>query len=105
MLAISALVALFWISGILNPAPVAADDATYYLDCPTTEVREGGSVDVFLVRVTDHDHWWEYFEAYWFTDAGTAGTEDYVAQDGSVPIRWSYDDERAANRVPGTQSF
>ena len=80
-------------------APVYADESKLYLDCPTTEVREGDSVDVFLVRVTNHDHWWEYFGAYWFTDAGTAGTDDYVPQDGSGPIRWSYDAERAANRA------
>ena len=78
-------------------APVYADESKLYLDCPTTEVREGDSVDVFLVRVTNHDHWWEYFGAYWFTDAGTAGTDDY--EDGSGPIRWSYDAERAANRA------
>ena len=80
-------------------APVYADESKLYLDCPTTEVREGDSVDVFLVRVTNHDHWWECFGAYWFTDAGTAGTDDYVPQDGSGPIRWSYDSERAANRA------
>ena len=54
VLAISALVALFWISGILRPAPVAADQANSrslgtvveagaadaHRDCPTTEVRE-----------------------------------------------------------------
>ena len=98
MLIISALVALFWISGILNPAPVAADEAKYYLDCPTTQVREGESVDVFVVRVTNHDHWWEYFAAYWFTDAVTAGTDDYVSQNGDS-LRFSYYEERAANRV------
>ena len=95
----AALVAMIAIFALQNEAPVYADEATYYLDCPTTEVREGESVDVFLVRVINHDHWWEYFGAYWHTDAVTAGTGDYVPQDGSGPIRWSYDDERAANRV------
>ena len=94
-----AIIALF---ALQNPAPVHADEARYYLDCPTTEVREGDSVDVFLVRVINHEHPWEYFAAYWFTDAGTAGTDDYVPQDGSGPIRWSYDDERAANRYTHT---
>ena len=91
-----AIIALF---ALQNEAPVYADETKLYLDCPTTEVREGESVDVFLVRITNHDHWWEYFGAYWFTDAGTAGTDDYVPQDGSGPIRWSYDAERAANRA------
>ena len=98
VLAFTMLVGLTWLAGLHNPAPVLADTAKYYLDCPTTEVREGESVDVFLVRVINHDHWWEYFGAYWFTDAGTAGTDDYVPQDGSS-LRFSYDSERAANRV------
>ena len=55
-------------------------------------------MDVFLVRVINHEHPWEFFGAYWHTDVGTAGTDDYVPQDGGA-IRWSYDSERAANRV------
>ena len=99
VLAFTMLAGLIGLMIFLQPAPASADEARLYLDCPTTEVREGDSVDVFLVRVITHDHWWEYFGAYWFTDAGTAGTGDYVPQDGSGPIRWSYDDERAANRA------
>ena len=76
-------------------ATTYADEATYYLDCPTTEVREGGSVDLFLVRVISHEHPREFFAAYWFTNAGT---DDYVPQDGST-LRFSYDSERAANWV------
>ena len=99
VLAFTMLAGLIGLMIFLQLAPASADEARLYLDCPTTEVREGDSVDVFLVRVITHDHWWEYFGAYWFTDAGTAGTGDYVPQDGSGPIRWSYDDERAANRA------
>ena len=65
--------------GLFEPRPVAADDATYYLDCPTTEVREGENVDVFLVRVTNHKHTTKYW-ANWYTDAGTADRTDYVHQ-------------------------
>ena len=76
-------------------APVSADQAKFYLDCPTTEVREGEDVDVFLVRVNNHQHG-VTFGAYWHTDAGTAGTSDYVHQDtGAV---WGNDSERLANR-------
>ena len=99
VLAFTMLAGLIGLMAFLQPAPAFADESKLYLDCPTTEVREGDSVDVFLVRVTNHDHWWEYFGAYYFTDAGTAGTGDYVPQDGSGPIRWSYDSERAANRA------
>ena len=99
VLAFTMLAGLIGLMAFLQPAPAFADESKLYLDCPTTEVREGDSVDVFLVRVTNHDHWWEYFGAYYFTDAGTAGTDDYVPQDGSGPIRWSYDSERAANRA------
>ena len=99
MLMAAASIAIIAVFALQNEAPAFADESKLYLDCPTTEVREGDSVDVFLVRVNTHDHWWEYFGAYWFTDAGTAGTDDYVPQDGSDPIRWSYDDEWAANRA------
>ena len=76
-------------------ALVSADQAKFYLDCPTTEVREGEDVDVFLVRVTNHQHG-VTFGAYWHTDAGTAGTSDYVHQNtGAV---WGNDSERLANR-------
>ncbi len=76
-------------------ALVSADQAKFYLDCPTTEVREGEDVDVFLVRVNNHQHG-VTFGAYWHTDAGTAGTSDYVHQDtGAV---WGNDSERLANR-------
>ena len=99
VLAISALVALFWISGVLNPQPVSADTAKFYLDCPTTEVREGGSVDVFLVRVTNHQHNFT-FGAYWHTDAGTAGTADYVHQNSGAV--WGNYAEQRANRAKRT---
>ncbi len=95
VLALSALIALGWAGGLFEPQPVAADDATYYLDCPTTEVREGENVDVFLVRVTNHKHTTKYW-ANWYTDAGTADETDYVHQSsGQV---WTTDAEAAADR-------
>ena len=58
---------------LYNPAPVAADDDTFYLDYPTTEVPEGGSVDVYLVRVSDHEHGdYASFGAYWYTQVRSA---------------------------------
>ena len=71
------MIALF---ALQSPAPVYADQARFYLDCPTTEVRERESVDVFLVRVTNHQHS-VTFGAYRHTDARTAGTDDYAHQD------------------------
>ena len=70
------MIALF---AFQNQAPVYADQAEFYLECPTTEVVEGDSVDVFLIRVADHEHS-ATFGAYWHTDAGTADTSDYVHQ-------------------------
>lgn len=54
MLALAAVAGLIGLMAFLQPAPASADQAQYYLDCPTTEVREGESVDAFLVRVTNH---------------------------------------------------
>ena len=56
-------------------------------------------MDVFLVRVNNHQHS-VTFGAYWHTDAGTAGTSDYVYQDtGAIG---GNDSERRANRVKRT---
>ena len=55
----AASIAMIAVFALQNEAPAFADESKLYLDCPTTEVREGDSVDVFLVRVTNHDHWWE----------------------------------------------
>ena len=95
VLALATLIALVWATGSFDPRPAAADDARYYLDCPTTEVREGENVEVFLVRVTNHNHTTKYW-AYWYTDAGTADETDYVHQSsGKV---WTTDAEAAADR-------
>ena len=84
---------------IPDPAPVLADQAKFYLECPTTEVRKGDSVDVFLIRVANHQHS-VTFGVYWRTDAGTAGTSDYVHQDtGAV---WGSESERLVNRAKRT---
>ena len=94
-----ALAALVWLMVVQTPTPVLADQAKFYLECPTTEVREGESVDVFLVRVTNHQHD-AAFGAYWHTDDGTAGTSDYVHQ--STGAIWGNDSERRANRAKRT---
>ena len=99
VLAISALLALFWIFGVLNPQPASADYALFYLDCPTTQVREGESFDVYLVRVTNHQHSGS-FGAYWHTDAGTADATDYVHQD--TDAIWANDSQIRASRLPHT---
>ena len=99
ILVFAALAGFIAIMAFLQPAPASADEAEYYLDCPTTEVREGDSVDVFLVRVTNHQHS-QGFGAYWHTDAGTASIDDYVRQNTSDPsdFDWATDEELAANR-------
>ena len=101
VLAFTMLAGLIGLMAFLQPAPApaAADASTFYLDCPTTEVREGESVDVYNVRVTNHQHG-VTFGASWHTDVGTAGTEDYVHQDtGTI---WGKDSERLANRAKRT---
>ena len=83
----------------ISISKVPADTAKLYLDCPDTTVVEGKSVDVFLIRVTDHQHILP-FAAYWHTDAGTAGTDDYVHQ--NTDSIWSTRDEHLANRAKRT---
>ena len=79
-------------------APVSALDYKFYLDCPTTEVVEGDSIDVYLVFNQYHD-WLGWF-AHWHTDAGTAGSSDYVHQDtGAI---WASYHERVAMRASHT---
>ncbi len=94
-----ALIALVRVFGPRNPQPLLADQAKFYLDCPTTTVWEGKNVDVFLVRVTDHQHS-VTFGAYWHTDAGTAGTDDYVHQ--NTDAVWGSRAESQANRTKHT---
>ena len=98
-MALAAVAGFIALMAFFQPAPASADEAKYYLDYSTTEVREGESVDVFLVRVTNHQHGVN-FGASWHTDAGTAGTDDYVHQD--TDAIWSTDAERRANRVKRT---
>ena len=95
----AASIAIIAVFALQNEAPVFADNAKFYLDCPTTEVREGDSVDVFNVRVTNHQHG-VTFGADWYTDVGTAGTDDYVHQ-AAAGIQ-ANDSERLANRAKRT---
>lgn len=85
----------------LHSTPALADEAKFYLDCPTTEVKEGDSFDVFDVRVTNHQHT-DTFGATWHTDVGTAGTSDFVAQ--NTGVIWATDAESQANRLKRTFS-
>ena len=82
----------------MRPPPVLADDAKFYLDCPTTEVAEGDNVDVYLVRVTDHQHS-SNFGARWHTDPGSAGTSDYLTQNTESRIWSTTAAEREANQL------
>lgn len=66
---------------IRQPAPVLADDASYYLSCPTTQISEGESVDVFVVQFSVHNHPRFEHRVSLHTSPGTAGPDDYVHQD------------------------
>ena len=72
IIVVAAILGIIGLMALQETTPVFADRAKFYLDCPTTQVREGESVDVFLVQVTNHQHS-ENFGAKWHTDAGTAG--------------------------------
>ena len=80
MLALAAVAGLIALMAFLQPTPASADLPKFYLDCPTTEVREGESFEVFLVW--DHsDGGWSYW-AWWHTDAGTADSSDFTPLPG-----------------------
>ena len=70
-----AAIAVIALYALPTPAPVHADSATFYLDCPTTEVVEGNVVKVYLVRVTNHYHDATFYGVF-TTEAGTAGPDD-----------------------------
>ena len=97
MLAFAAVAGLITLMAFLQPTPAYADLPKFYLDCPTTEVREGESFEVFLVW--DHsDSGWRY-GAWWHTDAGTADSSDFTPLPGeSSPIGWSNTAETTAKR-------
>ena len=94
------MVALAGFSSLRSPPTVSADTVKFYLECPKTWVREGDSVDVFLVRETPYQND-AGFNAYWHTEEGTAhGIFDFVAED-SVQ-QGTTADEEAANRMKHT---
>ena len=79
LLAVAVLIGIIGLIAIHDPAQVDAAQFRFYLDCPTTEVKEGDSVDVFLVLENPSINY--YFYAYWHTDAGTADSSDYANLD------------------------
>ena len=52
----------------------------FYLECPTTEVEEGKTLGVYFVVRDHYEASWKGFRGYFYTDSGTAGTDDYVEQ-------------------------
>ena len=95
------LVAILGLTATREAPPVLADTAKYYLDCLTTEVNEGDSFDVYLVRVSNHQHN-QNFGARWHTDPGSANTSDYLTQSTESPIWSTTAAQRAANRLSRT---
>ena len=92
---IAALIGVLGSIALHHPAPAGADDE-FYLECGTTEVREGDSFEVTLVYVgtiTGGDR----IGAFWHTDAGTADSTDYVHQDtGAI---WGTPEDSKDSRV------
>ena len=91
-----ALAGAAYVLRVTAPSPVMADQAEFYLDCPSTSVREGETLNVYLVRVTDHQHS-EEFGAQWRTTQGTADNNDYHRQNGYTTT--SNSSETRANRL------
>ena len=98
--ALALVLSAVWFGSLRSPPAAFADGAKFYLECPQAWVREGESVDVFLLRQTSHQH--EVgFSAYWHTEEGTAyGLFDFVTQDGAH--QEATDEEIVANRVRHT---
>ena len=98
--ALAVLIALAAFGSLQSPRPAFADDAKFYLDCPQNQVREGESVDVFLVRQTSHQHD-VGFHAYWHTEADTVHSLfDLHSQDNERQDATS--EEIASNRMRHT---
>ena len=84
----------------LGAPAVQADESRFYLDCPRTEVYEGLPVDVYLVRVNNHQHN-NYFWADWYTASGTAEAGYDLVQVYGLRQN-STQAETAANRMKRT---
>ena len=79
MVALAAVIAAVWLFG-LGDRSEAAQRSRYWLECPTTSVTEGDSVDVFLKRDPIPSDVYRNYYAYWHTDEGTASaSNDYTA--------------------------
>ena len=76
-----------------------AQGAGFYLECLTTEVREGDSFVVTLVYTSSTTN---IIGAYWHTDAGTADSTDYVAQENE--LHWGSVEDSRNSRVDHTFS-
>lgn len=96
---VAALIGLPGLIAFSDPVPVAANG--FYVECPTTEVREGDSFEVTLVY-TGTVGTNNYIGAYWHTDAATADSTDFVAQD-SV-LHWGTVEDSRDGRVNHTFS-
>ncbi len=98
---------------ILRPGPVAAligvlgsiafhdpaQGAGFYLECSTTEVREGDSFEVTLVYTGTLGSS-QYIGAAWHTEAGTADSTDYVPQ--VTEIIWGSVEDSRDGRINRT---
>ena len=62
------------------PQVASAGSTGFWLECPTTEVDEGDDVTVYLRHAPENPDVIYIYTAWFHTDAGTATTRDYVAQ-------------------------
>ena len=78
----------------------AAQRSRYWLECPTTSVTEGNSVDVFLKRDPIPSDVNRNYYAYWHTDEGTASaSNDYTPLNGARQSTSDHAGARASNSL------
>ena len=63
-----------------TPTAYGHEGHGFRLECPTTEVAEGQSVNVYAVYRSHYEAAGTKFQLWFYTDAGTAGPSDYVEQ-------------------------
>ena len=100
-IAVAMVATLIMAQSAQSATPVQSPTYKFYLECPTTEVQEGESFDVFLIQTGDQPPSTTRFGAKWHTDTGTAGNADYEAQN-STDFVWGTYEESQANRIPHT---
>ena len=99
MVALAAVISAVCLLG-LGDRSEASQRSRYWLECPTTTVTEGDSVDVFLKRDPIPSDVNRNYYAYWHTDEGTASaSNDYTALNNVRQSTSDHAGARASNSL------